>query len=64
MDLGIPKCDEGSWKTELSFRKAKPEAARVMELQCEPKDNDEVAHQQLLSNSAISLEDRMAQPRL
>ena len=31
-------------------------------MQCEPKDNDEVAHQQLPSNFAISFEDRSAQP--
>ena len=34
-----------------------------MKLQCEPKDNDEVAHQQLPSNFAISFEDRLTQPR-
>ena len=30
----------------------------------EPKDNDEVAHQQLPSNFVISVEEKMAQPRL
>ena len=29
-------------------------------VQCEPKDNDELAHQQLPSNYAISFEARMA----
>ena len=46
-----------------NFRKAKPEPARVIELQCELKDIDEVAHQQLPSYFAISFEGRFAQPR-
>ena len=29
-------------------------------VQCEPKDNDEVAHQQIPSNFAVSFEARMA----
>ena len=33
-------------------------------MQCEPKASDEVAHQQLPSNCAISFEDRLAQPKL
>ena len=33
-------------------------------VQCEPKDIDEVAHQQFPSNFAISFEDGLAQPRL
>ena len=33
-------------------------------VQCEPKDNDEVAHQQLLSDFAMSFEERLAQQRL
>ena len=51
-------------KRALSFRKTKPEPARVMELQLEPKENDELAHQQLPSNFAISFEDRLAQQKL
>ena len=31
-------------------------------VQCKPKDNDEIAHQQLPSNFEISLEGRLAQP--
>ena len=64
MELETPRCDEGPWRfDELNLRNAKPEPARVMELQCEPKDHDEVAHQQLSSNFAISFEGRLAQPR-
>ena len=33
-------------------------------VQCEPKDSDEVAHQQLPSNCAMSFEDGLAQPKL
>ena len=33
-------------------------------VKCEPKASDEVAHQQLLSNCAISFEGELAQPKL
>ena len=33
-------------------------------VQCEPKANDEVAHEKLPSNCAISFEDGLAQPKL
>ena len=33
-------------------------------MQCEPKANDEVAHQQLPSNCSISFEDGLVQPKL
>ena len=36
----------------------------LVHVQCEPKDNDEVEHQQLPSNFALSFEERLAQPRL
>ena len=46
-----------------SVRKKRPRGSRErapVYVQCEPKENDEVAHRQLLRNFAISFEARMA----
>ena len=45
----------------------RPRGSREREpvyVHCEPKANDEVAHQQLSNNCAISFEDGLAQPKL
>ena len=50
-------------EAEASVEKNRPRGSRErapVYVQCEPKDNDEVANQQLPSNFAISFEARMA----
>ena len=51
---------------EASVGGKRPRGSReraLVHVQCEPKDNDEVAYQRLPSNFAISFEERLAQPR-